>query len=473
MTDILNKSADTQAEIRSYCLFKYINHKIELDRFTKLINGVIHHIARRHPNYIIWKGMSWRMSRRLMEDIAFDCKDYLSYDHDGDSALLQQVFSHVKHVITEYIEDREVLMLYKPSTEEDIVDYEMVADEKKKSIHLRCLLEPTITEPEAEVIKEEYRPEFDEPKVQAPYTFHNKYPSKKFVENKAHLILEKVLNYNRMEEIVKRQSLNPLAFSQVNTPTKFRSRSHQKRSEPPSSKLQTSIEVANNPFEQIYINLRRNCKGKRADREKQFTQYSIHDIYDNAESEDSYSLDGSFKNSAFTPNDIMKHISNYFNLSFNIQGNQNKEVEKSGNIVTTAASNNQYSDEFMKEFIQFFTNKNMKSLQLKEINKKSILASSTVKIYANQGSVAQLLSSPIPDDEVSIFSEDFEADNFLFDKEDQEKDVCNTGRSPEEMSFENAKAKLNIVKRQYRAAAIKIYEQLNDIYIELTKNTQL
>ena len=164
----------SSSKIKSFCLFKHIIYKVEFDRFNSLVDGVLMHISKRHTNFIDWKSKSRKAIERLLDDLYYDCLDYLSYDYDHDHATLMRVFHEVKVEILEYIEDAERVVLCSRTSQKDPIDYEDIASEKVEGLHVRMFEHQNIIEPEMEVILDFRNAEMTEPRPNLPKIFVSK-----------------------------------------------------------------------------------------------------------------------------------------------------------------------------------------------------------------------------------------------------------------------------------------------------------
>lgn len=207
---LLANHPDVLAKLRSFSLYKYLLHKMQIEKFDRLVNGAINHIKLRHENYISWKGKSLRGVKRLLDDIYFDCVDYLSYDYDGKLALLNSLYSHICFIISCYCNDQEDLELGLSQSESaDFIDYENVPEEEKQTISLRGIGLKKISEPEEEIIKESTKdPDLDEGFHKAPPIFLNKAPSKKFLEPSMKRLLASIFSNKGFQNLQNRKIIS-------------------------------------------------------------------------------------------------------------------------------------------------------------------------------------------------------------------------------------------------------------------------
>ena len=173
---IIKTSPQITSNVKCFTLFKYIIYKIERDQFMKVVEGVLRLIGKRHKNHMAWKGKSRTAMRKLLDDLFYDCIDYLSYDFENDEQMLRRVYRQVCHEIVEYAENKERLMLVASQVNDIAVDYEDVASENNIGLEVPEFTHQNVTEADKEQQTEEDgdNNELAEPRPTVPYIFRSK-----------------------------------------------------------------------------------------------------------------------------------------------------------------------------------------------------------------------------------------------------------------------------------------------------------
>jgi len=173
---IIRTSPQISSNVKCFTIFKYIIYKIERDRFINIVEGVLRLISKRHKNHMAWKGKSRAAMRKLLDDLLYDCIDYLSYDFENDELMLRRVYRQVCHEVVEYTESKERLMLVASQVNEVAVDYEDVASENNCGLEVPEFIHQNVTEADKEQHTAEDcdNNELAEPRPIVPYVFRSK-----------------------------------------------------------------------------------------------------------------------------------------------------------------------------------------------------------------------------------------------------------------------------------------------------------
>ena len=465
----MNTNTKFLKKVRSFSVFKYVLYKMQLDYMTLLVQSLLHHIQKSHKNYFGWKGKSWRGEVKLMDDILYDCKAFLSYDHEGDERLLSVVYDHVRYVVSQYIRDREKLFLLKAT--DNLIEYDIVPEEKENDIYVPTLYDQKPVDTEEERIEDHLLTEKEEPRPHFPIHSRYKQPSKKFRELESIKLMKKALNYEFLKSRILQSTKGPLNMpgsSRANLLISKRSRSlhfvpvadFDDQIKKPMPAEKGSMDDLTSVFTK-----RRN---KFSTEIPQFPPLKIEKM---DESSIEY-LEEQNRQEEQSPRQLLMQLKHYFNIQISQILPEEASTRKASTADKSSMGPNLNRDDFKQAFLKYLESKNLKSLEIGQITARAAKTQAKSKKTKVDSILMKGCINKLHTDDVESVDSQYFEDSLYLENRDIEPSGTTWDMHQLELEYQRLHAKFNMVRRRVKLLYKSVHSQISNIHIEITKRAR-